>query len=90
VIETDSNRPVIALEAKRRIKALVKEIEKLQKQFGVEIGVMSGDTLGFLDVRRTDTWNGYGAWDAMIFASDEPRKMRVRNLYFEDFSAWGK
>lgn len=38
-VETSANKPTISREARDRIKAFVKQLERLQKEFAVEIGV---------------------------------------------------
>lgn len=64
--ETEENRPKIAQEARFRIRCFLKDVEKLQQKYAVEIGVFNGDALGFRDKTREDNWNGYGEWDAYI------------------------
>lgn len=87
--ETKNNKPKISTEARERIRAFLVAVEKLQREHGVEIGVFNGDTLGFRDKRRKDTWKGYGEWDAFIYG-DAPGICRVKNVQFENFNLWGK
>lgn len=88
--ETAANKPRISEEARGRICAFVSEVAALQKMHGVEIRVQD-DSIALRDTRRKATWGGYGHWDAYIFnaAAGDSGRMRVRDIHFEDFDAWG-
>lgn len=85
--ETPENRPVIGKDPRQRIRAFVKAVEALQREYAVEI-CAEDDSIALRDARREDDWGGYGEWDAMIFTACGYR-MRSRNIHFEDFDAWG-
>lgn len=85
-------KPVISKESRKRIIAFAKTVVKIQKEFGVEIGVQD-DTIGFHDTRRTDEWicpdgQQYGYWDAQVFAEEYEAAVDPKRIQFEDFEAW--
>lgn len=85
-------KPEISSDARERILSLVREIERIQSKYGVEIAVQD-DSIAFRDMRRTDKWldggSSYGEWDAQIFDANRVKRMRARNVEFEEFELWG-
>ncbi len=82
-------KPVIEAEARNRIAAFVRALEGLQSDFGICIAVQD-DVLRFRDLRRKDDWEGYGEWDAGIYDAGKLRRVRLKNLEFENFDIWGQ
>ncbi len=84
---TKDNKPSIKPEARKRIREFVRGVEKLQKQYGVEICAQD-DFIALRDRRRKDDWLGFGEWDAFIFEAAYGYRMRARNIEFEEFESW--
>jgi len=88
--------PVIAEEAKERIRGFVNAVEALQVTYGVTI-TADDSSLVIRDEKRTDEWvmsNGdsYVQWDAYFWGDvgiTYP-EVSLKQLVFEDFEGWDK
>lgn len=90
VKETAQNKPSIPPEVRKRLTEFTRQIEGLQKKYGVAIAIMPSDALGLRDLRRKGNWGGYGEFDALIYNADTKRiPIKASALEFEEFDLWG-